>query len=475
MAKSKKSPLRSVIAFLFALGLLCRPFAVFADDYSYIPIDELEMYNAYRWFYSYGYNLDYTNTISYSQNYTGSYTYGGTISGTINGSESASFNVTLTGTSSSLDGNGGTTSSYNGLNNFDEIKFVLTPTDAVQESSMSEMTCIAYNPIAHTYNNDTNWNYDTFRCNQSNYNTTVLDDWEMTVEMTDGASGGITVGNIYLQLANQSAGGGSLNGTLSLNEFDTVQGSGTILLDGTSTTTGHKIYNIPTLNASNITNNNRYPIKSFSIGYDDIVIAFLTTSDITYSSRVPKIVNSNGEELNYKVKRSGLFSLKSGFMFALYEIDKIDTELRIYLDLPYKYENIVPLYVGYKKYMSDDMYRYIYGGDRTIDAINNLDNHVTIGTNSTPGTVSNNNTITNSFNNNSDDLYNIENTWNDDMNNNLNNLDINSEMISSNKFLVTANWVRTQFERLVLNTPFELLLIYSLILGIALIFIGKVK
>lgn len=474
MAKSKKSPLRSSVAFLFALGLLCRPFAVFADDYDYIPIDEFYMYNAYKYWELYGYNLDYTNTISYSQSYTGSYTYGGTISGTINGNESASFNVTLTGTSSSLDGNGGTTSSYNGLNNFDEVKFVLTPTDAVQESSMSEMTCIAYNPIAHTYNNDTNWNYDTFKCNQSNYNTTVLDDWEMTVEMTDGASGGITVGNIYLQLANQSAGGGSLNGTLALNQFDTVQGSGTILLDGTSTTTGHKKYDIPILSLNSFNNNFSYS-KQINSRYkqDNIVIAVLSNNPNSMFSNITAINNQN-ETLNFKTIYNFNIPI-GGYYLNMVEIEPNINTGYVFLYNAVKPTNLIPIYTGLKSKIPDDIYRFLYDNDRTIDAINNLDNHVTVGTNSTSGTVSNNNTITNSFNNNSDDLYNIENTWNDDMNNNLNNLDINSEMISSNKFLVTANWVRTQFERLVLNTPFELLLIYSLILGIALIFIGKVK
>ena len=34
------------------------PFAVYADDYSYIPIEDIEQYNAYKYFEQYGYTLD---------------------------------------------------------------------------------------------------------------------------------------------------------------------------------------------------------------------------------------------------------------------------------------------------------------------------------------------------------------------------------------------------------------------------------
>ena len=74
------------------------PFAVYADDYSYIPIEDIEQYNAYKYFEQYGYTLDYTNSISYTISESGTYTanYHGSLSTSFSGSELSNVNLHIT-------------------------------------------------------------------------------------------------------------------------------------------------------------------------------------------------------------------------------------------------------------------------------------------------------------------------------------------------------------------------------------------
>lgn len=70
----------------------------------------------------------------------------------------------------------------------------------------------------------------------------------------------------------------------------------------------------------------------------------------------------------------------------------------------------------------------------------------------------------------------IENSFNDDMNSYLQDIDTSNNLPSAmgSKFLTSANWVRVQFNRMTENTPFGSLLGFSLVLGISLLIIGKV-
>lgn len=77
------------------------------------------------------------------------------------------------------------------------------------------------------------------------------------------------------------------------------------------------------------------------------------------------------------------------------------------------------------------------------------------------------------FNTESNELITIENTFNDSMNSALENVSPTFNMGQS--FLNSANWVSTQFNRLVNNTPFSSLITFGLTLGLGLLIIGKVR
>lgn len=73
------------------------------------------------------------------------------------------------------------------------------------------------------------------------------------------------------------------------------------------------------------------------------------------------------------------------------------------------------------------------------------------------------------------DLFQYEDDFNDAMNDSLDEINVNFNVGNQlgSKFLASADWVRSQFNTLTNNTPFGIVLSFSLILGIALLLIGK--
>lgn len=76
----------------------------------------------------------------------------------------------------------------------------------------------------------------------------------------------------------------------------------------------------------------------------------------------------------------------------------------------------------------------------------------------------------------SDTTESIENQFNTDFNDNLDNIDIDSSsnIISQNNLVNSANWVKNRFNELTINNPFGDILSFSLIFGLALLLIGRI-
>ena len=79
------------------------------------------------------------------------------------------------------------------------------------------------------------------------------------------------------------------------------------------------------------------------------------------------------------------------------------------------------------------------------------------------------------------DYTNMEDSYMNDMKNNFDGVNTNSDLLKQNGFLNSAKWVSSQFNQLVDvktsdgSQPFKLMLFFSLILGIALIMLGKIR
>lgn len=82
-----------------------------------------------------------------------------------------------------------------------------------------------------------------------------------------------------------------------------------------------------------------------------------------------------------------------------------------------------------------------------------------------------NNTLDNRVN----QMNNIETEYNSDLNAALDDIDISTDLVQHTGFTNAALWVSAQFNRLVIGTPFELVITFSLITGLALVLIGKMR
>lgn len=69
----------------------------------------------------------------------------------------------------------------------------------------------------------------------------------------------------------------------------------------------------------------------------------------------------------------------------------------------------------------------------------------------------------------------IETEYNSDLNAALGDIDLTTDLVQHTGFTNAALWVSAQFNRLVIGTPLELVVSFSLITGLALVLIGKVR
>lgn len=76
----------------------------------------------------------------------------------------------------------------------------------------------------------------------------------------------------------------------------------------------------------------------------------------------------------------------------------------------------------------------------------------------------------------SNTLFSQENSFKNDMNNAMSNIpSFNVNTGFGGRFMTSANWVRQQYERLVTNTPFQNVITFSLLVGLSLIMLGKIR
>lgn len=85
------------------------------------------------------------------------------------------------------------------------------------------------------------------------------------------------------------------------------------------------------------------------------------------------------------------------------------------------------------------------------------------------------NTSTNTMNTNFNSYFDMEDDFLTDMNDAMNDIDPTSDLMVDSSFLSAASWVRDQFDALTLANPFGLVVTFTLILGLALLIVGKIR
>lgn len=97
--------------------------------------------------------------------------------------------------------------------------------------------------------------------------------------------------------------------------------------------------------------------------------------------------------------------------------------------------------------------------------------------NSAQDSINDNDDITQEFTDQADLIVDLESSFTDDFESSLNNpsIDVNTtpQSLFGSSFTASASWLRSAFNHLTLNNPFGSLLTYSLLLGLALLIIGR--
>ena len=79
------------------------------------------------------------------------------------------------------------------------------------------------------------------------------------------------------------------------------------------------------------------------------------------------------------------------------------------------------------------------------------------------------------LNNTVNDYHDIENDLVLDMNNNLEQIEVESDLVQNNSFISSARWVAEQYTRITTDNPIGSILKFSLVLGFVMIFLGRFR
>lgn len=122
----------------------------------------------------------------------------------------------------------------------------------------------------------------------------------------------------------------------------------------------------------------------------------------------------------------------------------------------------------------DDMYTRM---GTTNTHLSNIRSYLTSNNATTNNNVSSNDTAKSNFDTKASSLATFESTQGTNLNTNLQALNIGSStgLLVNSSFVKSALWVRNMFDRLIVGSPFELVLVFCLSIGIAFAMIGKVK
>lgn len=132
----------------------------------------------------------------------------------------------------------------------------------------------------------------------------------------------------------------------------------------------------------------------------------------------------------------------------------------------------IPIYFGYEPTNVSLDFALNYGfSNRLLDSIDKIANG-TIQSNSSSSSLDSG---TNQMTSDSDSMFEYEDSFNNNLNDSLDdiNVQVDAGSLFGSKFLSSANWVKVQFDNLTNNTPFGSVLGFTLLLGLALLIVGK--
>lgn len=163
----------------------------------------------------------------------------------------------------------------------------------------------------------------------------------------------------------------------------------------------------------------------------------------------------------------------------------------INIDIPRFNSNtkIIPIYLGSGDNIDDSVKQVIHIPTTTENYLGNINNQIsglgfnvsqqnnliTQGNTNSQSAQTNLGIQNNELSSTVNQINSLETTYNNDLNSALNGIDLDNDLVSHTGFTNAALWVSAQFNRMISGTPFELVMMFSLVTGLALVLIGKMR
>lgn len=518
--KSKYSSIDTVALFPSALNkivkavtitafLLSSIVYVKASDDDWFVITDPEKYTAYMFWQNSGLSADDSEQLTDVYNTTGSIVSTGSF--TIVGTDGIGGSMTLNNLGIVLNETFDASTNITGIElqqllNSIDIQIAADPNDRRDAMSFSPGNCTL---TGKTFINGTPTVYDmacdafanSYYYNNATFNVT-FEDYDTTKNLIIRPSE-----NTYRDSNNNVYDGyglyeGNISGTSTITLTETVNESGQLSQTATiQTQTTH-------INTQNIkmfiplfkgvyrndqnTSSLWYRRRFSSYKNDPFILAFIQPSssyNLDDAMRVYTDRNLSNIASDILINPSYSFTGSGRLVILEFEasendynslfltIDQTNTSIQNILN-----SGIYPLVACNKSKISNEMYKFLWGTDPVINELkdvnlelDNMHNTIDNGNYTSQSTVSNNSNSNQQFSTTSNAYIASENSAIESMESGLQDINTSPDLLSSSKFIQSANWVTNQFNRLVNGTPFELVVTFALVLGIALVFIGKVK
>lgn len=455
---------------------------VYADDDSeWLQLNDFETWTSYNFWRSYGLTADnsssYTNTLNTisESTSTGTFTFTGDFSGSFNAGITLSYFGEIGDSDLGVASIISTENVHIGSasNPSQTIEMTIRPLDTETHQNNGFAFACTYNAQSTSTN-------ALMDCHPTSgvAETVILPDQTILVDKLE-VFGGVQ-GTYLVKMKNEGTEQGTLSGSLSLS--GSGQGTLNISESGTSTTTSVNVNSlrwvIPTM-SGNLNHEKALNKRLKVLPNEYTSIYLLSATAASFNVLLNNIYDYNdGTSLNDVLNINNIGDdfnrFRGGLNLVGIRLKSTDNKSHyVYLDFNdnnafFKTNGIIPLFVGIEKYMSDDLYRFIFGSDRLIELLRD-------GNNTSQNAGHDISVAGGDFQEYGDDLINIESDVGFDMGNAVDNVQLNNSIISTNGFLNAANWVRIQFDNLTSFSPINSVLVFSLSLGFAMLIIGKIR
>lgn len=464
-----------------SLSLFLTAFINVYADTEYITLDNFWSWSAYKYFALYGMSPDLTGTNTQTVSELTSDTYSGTFtfSGLFNGAINTNVDITVTGWIHEDPVLG-----Y-GFESYTDVVAGAPTITATLSPNASGSYSEYYGTYACVYNAQSTSTNATMTCTPStttHSSTITLPNYSL--EIPASFLNNIDAHTLTsVMLMQEDTVVGSINGTLSLAGSGqgaiTLNGNGSI--SGTITESDNLTYWIPKITGT-IDNSYASMKRVYNYQQSPFTVIYLAPNMINAQDIIENVhsaVTSDHPIVNY-VTTNRITRTVGGYRLnavSLYSND-LTTSQTIYVD--YKTINgIVPLYVGQYNNIPDDLFRFTYGYSR-------LERLLESGNETSQQVQNNIDDITDDFSDSSQIIASADTTAIDNLDNALDDININFDITGISRFRTSMNWVSSTFVHIIKNdfidsenyegrNIFEYVLMFSLVLGLALTIIGKLR